>query len=388
LPEPTLELAGIFRQFGPAYRQAHSLPLHQHRLMRAIETCRTPLLGGTVEWCGHCQFTHIRYRSCRNRHCPKCQGIARQHWLEDRRAELLPAEYFHVVFTLPGQIAALAFYNKEAVYGILFHATAQTLLATAAQRLGVELGFFCVLHSWGQNLHFHPHLHCVVPGGGLSPDHQHWIAARRRFLLPVKVLSRLFRRLVLEAIRKAHTAGALHLFGALEPLRAPNAFAQFLTPLEHKEWVVYAKPPFGGPAHVLEYLARYTHRVAIGNQRLLALKDGQVSFAWTDYRDSLRKVMTVPAEEFIRLFLQHSLPSGFQRIRYYGFLANCHRAAQLQLCRTLLATPDSDLLPRPTDYPDCCARLRLCPKCKIGTMVQLQVLFPCSDPVPLLVDTS
>jgi hypothetical protein len=388
LPEPTLELADIFRQYGPAYRQAHSLPLHQHRLMQAIETCRTPVLGGTVEWCDHCQFTHIRYRSCRNRHCPKCQGIAREHWLQNRRAELLPTEYFHVVFTLPAPIAALAFYNKEVVYGILFHATAQTLLTIARERLGVELGFFGVLHSWGQNLHFHPHLHCVVPGGGLSPGHQRWIAAPRKFLLPVKVLSRRFRNLVLKALAQAYADGALQFFGEFAPLRDPLAFAQFLAPLQHKAWVVYAKPPFGGPAHVLDYLGRYTHRVAIGNQRLIALQDGQVSFAWTDYRDSLQKVMTVPAEEFIRLFLQHSLPTGFQRIRYYGFLANCHRAVQLELCRKLLATPDSDLLPRPTDYPDFCARLRLCPKCGIGTMIQIQVLFPCHGPVPMLVDTS
>lgn len=388
MPEPALELADIFRQFGPAYRQAHSLPLHQHRLMQAVETCRTPLLGGTVEWCAHCQFTHIRYRSCRNRHCPKCQGLAREHWLEERRAELLPTEYFHVVFTLPEALASLAFYNKEYVYGILFHAAAQTLLRTAAKRLGVELGFFCVLHSWGQNLHFHPHLHCVVPGGGLTPDHERWAAARRRFLLPVRVLSRLFRRLMLAALEKAHTDGTLQFFGDLEPLRDPAAFARFLAPMKFKDWVVYAKPPFGGPSRVLEYLGRYTHRVAISNQRLLALQEGQVSFAWTDYRDSLRKVMTVSAPEFIRLFLQHSLPTGFQRIRYYGFLANCHRAVKLNLCRKLLATPYSDLLPRAADYPGFCAHIRRCPQCRIGTMIQLQVLFPCHGPVPLLVDTS
>lgn len=388
MASPPLEVADIFRRHGPAYRKAHRLPLHQHRLMQAIEACRTPLLGGAVESCEHCQFTHIRYRSCRNRHCPKCQGAAREHWLESRRAELLPAEYFHVVFTLPEQIASLAFYNKEVVYSILFRATAQTLLQTAADRLGVELGFFCVLHSWGQNLHFHPHLHCVVPGGGLSPDHKHWITAKRKFLLSVKVLSNCFRDLVLEALAAAHADGALQFFGDLESLRDPTAFAQLLAPLQHKKWVVYAKPPFGGPAHVLEYLGRYTHRVAISNRRLLAFHDGQVSFAWTDYRDSLHKVMTVPAEEFIRLFLQHALPPGFQRIRYYGFLANCHRAAQLALCRNLLATPYSDLLPRPTDYSNFCARLRLCPKCRIGNMLQFQVLFPCRGPIPLLVDTS
>ena len=388
MPAPALELADIFRLHGPAYRQIHDLPLHQHRLMRAIENCRTPALGGVVEWCDHCQFTHIRYRSCRNRHCPKCQGIAREHWIEDRRAELLPVEYFHVVFTLPEQIASLAFYNKETVYGILFRATAQTLLATAAERLGLELGFFAVLHSWGQNLHFHPHLHCVVPGGGPSPDGKRWIAAPRKFLLPVKILSRRFRRFVLAALRKAHAAGRLRFFADLAPLSDPAAFAQFLAPLHRKDWVVYAKPPFGGPAHVLEYLGRYTHRVAISNQRLIALQDGQVSFAWTDYRDSLRKVMTVPAGEFLRLFLQHALPPGFQRIRYYGFLANCHRAVQLALCRSLLATPYSDLLPRPADYPNLFAALHLCPQCKIGVLRQLQVLFPCHGPVPMLVDTS
>jgi len=314
--------------------------------------------------------------------------MAREHWLEDRRAELLPSEYFHVVFTLPEPIASLAFYNKELVYGILFHATAETLLTIAAERLGVELGFFCVLHSWGQNLHFHPHLHCVVPGGGLTPDHERWAAAKRRFLLPVKVLSRLFRRLMLEALEKAHADGALQFFGNLEPFRDPSAFARFLAPLKLKDWVVYAKPPFGGPSRVLEYLGRYTHRVAISNQRLLSLQDGHVSFAWTDYRDSLRKVMTVSAPEFIRLFLQHSLPTGFQRIRYYGFLANCHRAVKLALCRKLLATPYSDLLPRAADYPAFGTLIRRCPRCRIGTMIQLQVLFPCHGPVPLPVDTS
>lgn len=252
----------------------------------------------------------------------------------------------------------------------------------------MELGFFCVLHSWGQNLHFHPHLHCVVPGGGLSPDHERWISAKPKFLLPVKVLSARFRKLMLEALEQAHADGALQFFGEFEPLRDPRAFTRFLAPLKYKKWVVYAKPPFGGPARVLEYLGRYTHRVAIGNQRILALQDGQVSFAWTDYRDSLRKVMTVPAEEFIRLFLQHALPSGFQRIRCYGFLANCHRAIRLELCRSLLATPCSDLLPRPTDYHEFCARLRLCPRCRIGTMVQIQVLFPCYGHGPMPVDTS
>ena len=270
MPEPTLELADIFRQHGPAYRKAHSLPLHQHRLMQAIETCRTPALGGVVEWCDHCHYTHTRYRSCRNRHCP--------------------------------------FFNKEVSYSLLFRATAETLLTIARdpKRLGVETGFFAVLHTWGQNLHFHPHLHCVVPGGGLSPDHNQWIGGRRRFFLPVRVLSNLFRRLFLEGLAEAHAAGKLQFFGDLEPLRDPPAFARYLAPWKNTDWVVYAKAPFGGPQQVLEYLGRYTHRVAISNRRLLALEDGQVSFQWKDYRDGNRpKVMTVSAEEFIRRFLQH-----------------------------------------------------------------------------------
>ena len=395
MPPPPLEVASIFRLHGPAYRQAHDLPLHQLRLMQAIEACRTPLLGGVIEWCDHCQYEHIHYRSCRNRHCPKCQGRARAKWLEARRGELLPVEYFHVVFTVPQPIATIAFYNKEVVYDILFRTAAQTLLTIAGdpRRLGVDLGFFGVLHSWGQNLHFHPHLHCVVPGGGLSPDYDRWIHGRRKYLLPVKVLSRLFRRLFLEALEAAYAAGQLHFFGEVEGLRDPPAFARYLAPVKNQEWVVYAKAPLGGPQQVLEYLGRYTHRVAISNQRLHKLEEGRVSFGWKDYRDQQMKVITVAAEEFIRLFLQHSLPTGFQRIRYYGFLANCHRAGKLQLCRRLLAVPYSEMLPRPTDYRDFCAaliglNLKRCPRCGIGTMVQLQVLFPCHGPVPMLVDTS
>ena len=392
---PTLELADIFRQHGPAYRQAHPLPLHQHRLMQAIETCRTPVLGGTVEWCGHCQYTHTRYRSCRNRHCPKCQGLAREKWLEQRRAELLPTGYFHLVFTLPEPIATLAFYNKDAVYDLLFRSTAESLLTLARdpKRLAVETGFFAVLHTWGQNLHFHPHLHCVIPGGGLSADHDRWIQGRRRFFLPVKVLSNLFRRLMLEALKKVHAAGQLQFFGDLEPLHDPQQFARYLAPLGKCKWVVYAKAPFGGPQHVLEYLGRYTHRVAISNRRLLALNDGQVSFAWKDYRDGQQKVMTVPAGEFIRRFLQHALPSGFQRIRYYGFLANCHRAEKLALCRRLLAAPCSDLLPQPAACRDFSLALttgnsRRCPHCGIGILTTLQILWPPQSPVPLRLDSS
>ena len=322
---PTPELADIFRQHGAAYRQTHALPLHQHRLMQAIENCRTAALGGAVEWCDHCQNTRIVYRSCRNRHCPKCQGLARERWIQQRLAELLPVEYFHVVFTVPEQIAAIAFYNKEVVYQILFRTVAATLLTIARdpQHLGAAIGFFAVLHTWGQNLHLHPHLHCVVPGVGLSPDGE-WKACLPGFFLPVRVLSRLFRRLFLEALEKAYADGELQFFSDLEPLREASAFAQYLAPVRQTEWVVYAKPPFGGPPQVIEYLGRYTHRVAISNQRLLALAEDQVSFRWKDYRHpEQQKVMTVSAEEFIRRFLLHALPPGFQRIRYFGLLANC-----------------------------------------------------------------
>jgi hypothetical protein len=364
VPRPALELADIFRQHGPAYRQAHDLPWHQQALMQAIEECRTPALGGVVEWCDHCQYTHIQYRSCRNRHCPKCQGLARAHWLQQRQAELLPVEYFHVVFTVPEAIAAIAFYNKAVVYDLLFRATAQTLLEIAAdpQRLGVEIGFFAVLHSWGQNLHFHPHLHCVVPGGGLSPGADRWIHARPRFLLPVRVLSARFRRLFLQALEQAYAAGQLQFFGELAGLSDPAAFARYLAPLKKSKWVVYAKAPLGGPQQVLEYLGRYTHRVAISNSRLRALEDGQVTFEWKDYRDGQTKSMTVSAEEFIRRFLLHALPPGFQRIRYYGFLAD-YRDFYLQLTGI---------------------NLRRCPRCGIGALIRLAL----PGPLPQLVDTS
>jgi len=297
-----------------------------------------------------------------------------------------------VVFTLPQPIAAIAFYNRQLVYDILFHATADTLLTIAAdpQRLGVATGFFCVLHSWGQTLHFHPHLHCVVPAGGLSVDHERWISGSRKFLFPVKVLSKLFRRLFLQALEQAFTAGKLQFCGDLAPLCDPAAFARYLAPLRDQKWVVYAKAPFGGPQHVLQYLGRYTHRVAISNWRLRALQNDQVCFEWKDYSDGNQsKVMTLPADEFIRRFLQHTVPPGFQRIRYYGFLANCHRSAKLALCRQLLATAASLLLPQFADCRDFLAALtridlRLCPQC--GQGILSRVSFP--GPTPPRLDTS
>ena len=325
----------------------------------------------------------------------KCQGLARAHWLGQRQAELLPVEYFHVVFTVPEPIASIAFYNKTAVYDIVFRAASRTLLTIAGdpKRLGVEIGFFAVLHSWGQNLHFHPHLHFVVPGGGLSPQQDRWIHNRRRFLLPVKVLSACFRRIFLDELHQAQAAGKLEFFGELAALADPSRFVRFLAPLKNSKWVVYAKPPFGGPDKVLEYLGRYTHRVAISNGRLLALEQDQVTFKWKDYRDGQQKRMTVSADEFIRRFLLHSLPPGFQRIRYYGFLANCHRGKKLALCRRLLSSPATQLLPRPADHRDFYLALtgkdlRRCPRCKIGILIPIALLGPVRAPLPIRVDTS
>ena len=338
MERPKLEVADVFRRYGPAYRQKHaqSLSQAQRRVMSDIELCRTAALGGHLEECDSCGHQRPAYNSCANRHCPKCQSLARAQWLEDRQAELLETQYFHVVFTLPQEIAALTYQNKETLYDILFRATAETLRTIAAdpQHLGAEIGFLAVLHSWGSNLLFHPHLHCVVPGGGIAPDGQRWVACRPDFFLPVRVLSRLFRRLFLKHLQTAFDAGQLHFFSSLERLRDPGAFGQYLEPLRDLEWAVYAKPPFGGPAQVLHYLGRYTHRVAISNNRLLSIEDGKVTFHWKDYRHHDQpKAMTLEAEEFIRRFLLHVLPGGFQRIRHYGFLSHCHRKDKLSLCR-------------------------------------------------------
>jgi hypothetical protein len=337
-----LEVADIFRRHGEAYRQAHTghLGRAERRVMGAIEACRTAALGGHVERCAACGLIRIAYNSCRNRHCPKCQGPARAAWLAERQAELLPVPYFHVVFTLPAPAAEIAFQNKAAVYAVLFRAAAETLSTIAAdpRHLGAEIGFVAVLHTWGQNLQHHPHVHCLVPGGGLSPDGTRWVSCRPGFFLPVRVLSRLFRRLFLEKLRAAFEAGRLAFFGALTGLAAARIFAHRLSELQRAEWVVYAKRPFAGPAAVLAYLSRYTHRVAIANSRLIDMTGEQVRFRWRDYRHHNKsKVMTLAADEFIRRFLLHTLPHGFHRIRHYGFLGNRHRTEKLALCRRLLA---------------------------------------------------
>ena len=386
---PALEVADIVRAHGDGFRQAHaaSLSPRQKRVLRSIELCRTAALGGHLERCDQCGHERNAYNSCADRHCPKCQSLARAKWLEKRQAELLQVEYFHVVFTLPEALAKVSLQNKREMYDLLFRATADTLQSIAAdpQHLGAQVGFFCILHSWGQTLNFHPHLHCVVPGGGISLDGSRWVACRAGFFLPVKVLSHRFRKLYLRYLEQTYAAGKLQFYGELQELSDPKSFARYLTPLHDSEWVVYAKAPFGGPDRVLDYLGRYTHRVAISNNRLEALKDGQVSFAYKDYKHEQRhKVMTMSADEFLRRFLLHVLPDSFQRIRHYGLLGNRHRAENLGRCRELLAMP----VPIPTpehDYRERWQQLTghdplQCPQCRNGKMVRIAIL-PVGSPV-------
>jgi Putative transposase/Transposase zinc-binding domain len=364
---PKLEVADVFCRHGEAWRTANAghLSLGQFRVMSAIETCRTAALGGHVERCEDCAHTRIAYNSCRNRHCPKCQWSAAAEWLAAREAELLPVPYFHVVFTLPAEIGAIAYQNKAKVYGLLFKAAADTLTTIAADpnHLGADIGFIAVLHTWGQNLDHHPHVHCIVPAGGISPDGKQWIGCRPNFFLPVRVLSRLFRRLFTERLVALHGAGELQFFGNLARLATARAFSAHLAPLRKCEWVVYAKRPFAGPGQVLSYLARYTHRVAISNSRIMSVAHGKVCFRWKDYRqDGKAKVMTLAAGEFMRRFLLHVLPEGFHRIRHYGLFANGHRAERIKLCRQLLgaaelvATNGDTVAPSPdkTHACSCC----------------------------------
>src|SRR5271155_1876518 len=387
-----LEVADIFRRHGDAYRRNHDghLGRVERRVMSAIVLCRTAALGGHTEGCSDCGFVRCAYNSCRNRHCPKCQSQARDDWLAARQAELLPVPYFHVVFTLPTPVAEIAFQNKETVYAILFRTAAETLRTIAAdpKHLGAEIGFVAVLHTWGQNLHHHPHVHCVVPGGGPSLDGTRWVACRPGFFLPVRVLSRLFRRLFLDELRVAFEAGDLGFFGNLAELAQPAAFTRRLRELRRVEWVVYAKPPFGGPSQVLAYLGRYTHRVAISNSRLVSVTDEHVAFRWKDYRHHGKsKVMALDADEFIRRFLLHTLPDGFHRIRHYGFLANGRRSDHLALCRRLLAIHNASALSKPAndrakgDCPFAAFDFAICPECG-GTMHRIAAVPRRSNPQP------
>jgi hypothetical protein len=354
-----LEVADVFRAAGAGYRtvEAGHLSLHQRKVMTAIEHCRTAALGGHVEACADCEHTRIAYNSCRNRHCPKCQGAAARTWLAAREADLLPVGYFHVVFTLPAQVAHIAFQNKAAVYDLLFRAASETMLTIAAdpKHLGARIGLTAVLHTWGSAMTHHPHIHMIVPGGGLSRDGSCWISARPAFLLPVRVLAKLFRRLFLAGLIALHEAGRLAFFGDLVHLTDRPAFLRHLAPVRTKRWVVYAKPPFAGPAAVLAYLSRYTHRVAISNRRLVAFDAAGVTFRTKDYRrDGAARygITTLATHEFIRRFLLHVLPKGFHRIRHYGLLASAGRRANLARIRELLAVPSPVIPPEPTPPPD------------------------------------
>lgn len=395
-----LEVAEILRCYGEAFREKHgaTLSIAQRRVMTAIQACRTAALGGHVEQCDECGHQRIWYNSCRNRHCGKCQSLARAQWIEDRQSELLNSSYFHLVFTVPEQIAAIAFFNKRVVYNILFRTAAETLrtIAVDPRHLGAEIGFFSVLHTWGQNLLHHPHIHCVVPGGGLSPDRKHWISCRPGFFLPVRVLSRLFRRLFLRQLEKAFEADELRFPPSMKQLQHQDQFLRYLAPVGKVEWVVYAKKPFAGPKQVLNYLGRYTHRVAISNNRLLEIERGRVRFLWKDYRNGKRHrtTMTLTATEFIRRFLMHVLPDRFQRIRYYGFLGNRYRKEKLLLCRRLLGVSLVDPSATVTteqveDYRDRYERLtgislRRCPVCRHGNMMEIENI----PEKPELLDTS
>jgi hypothetical protein len=370
---PPLEVADIVRTYGTAFVKQHRrwLAALHLKVLRAIVACRTAALGGHIEQCDSCRQRVISYNSCLNRHCPKCQAAARQRWLEKRSAELLPVPYFHVVFTLPHLLAPLALQNKVLIYGLLFRSASQTLLQIAAdpKHLGADIGFMAVLHTWGQTLLAHPHLHCVVPGGGLSADHQRWIPCGSKFFLPVEVLSLVFRGKFLAALERAFKQHKLTLAGQLAPLQSPTTFAALLRAAAHRKWVVYAKRPFAGPAQVLTYLSRYTHRVAIANSRLIAMTEGKVTFRWRDYtHGSQTRTMTLEANEFLRRFLLHVLPTSFVRIRYFGLLANRQRARLLNLCRSHLqctATPQVTV-----------GVGHLCQHCHRGTMRMMEILSP------------
>jgi len=377
MTRPTLEVADIIRSAGDRFierNQAH-LGWQQLKVLRAIQHCRTAALGGHLDQCSRCGHRAISFFSCRNRHCPKCQTNARNKWLAARSHELLGVRYFHVVFTLPHELSMLALQNKRAIYGLLFQASAATLLEVAADpnHLGAEIGFLSVLHTWGQNLQAHPHVHCVIPAGGLSPDHLRWIHPRYPFFLPVKVLSRVFRGKFVAGLQRLFRQKKLGFHGNLKYLSQPIPFHAFLRQLFRQDWVVYAKPPFGGPAYVLQYLARYTHRVAISNHRLVSLADGQVTFRWKDYAHGHKKRrMTITADEFLRRFLLHVLPRGFVRIRHFGFLSARRRRELLAVCHQLLAEPPRPRSPTPTATPPSVTTWP-CPCCG-GTMMIIEKL--------------
>ena len=393
------EVADVIRTYGAEYLEKYgkSTSAEQRRVLRELSNCRTAALGGHKKKCNLCGHEQVSYNSCRNRHCPKCQGAARAKWLQARQQELLEVPYFHVVFTLPDEIGPLALQNRRRVYEILFRAAAESLLTLARdpQHLGARIGFLLVLHTWGQNLHLHPHVHGVIPGGGLSLDGRRWVAGRPNFFLPVRALSRLFRGKFLSYLQQAFDQGQLGFHGQLKPLARSVTWKRWRNTLRAKEWVVYAKPPFGGPVQVLKYLARYTHRVAISNQRLLSIEAGRVTFSWKNYAQGNRpSTLVLDALEFIRRFLLHVLPRGFVRIRYYGFLANGQRKTKLPLIRALLgqAQPPPPSPPTAGDSDaggeeDAAER---CPRCRQGWMIVIEQVPPTTQgaPTPWWTDTS
>lgn len=403
MTRPRLEVADAIRAFGPAFESAygHTLSSAQRQAMTAIVRCRTAALGGHMEACDGCGHQRVSYNSCRNRNCPKCQAAARAAWLDRQAEDLLPVEYFHVVFTLPNVVGPLALQNPRLVYGALFRAVAESLseLAADPKRLGAEVGFLAVLHTWGQTLSLHPHVHCVVPGGGLSPDGTRWVSCRPGFFLPVKPLARLFRGKFMALLGDLHAQGRLTLAGSLRHLTDPQRFAEWTDELRRTDWVVYAKRPFGGPKQVLKYLARYTHRVAISNHRLVGMDAETVSFRWKDYADrNATKTMTLDGVEFVRRFLQHVLPGGFVRILHFGFLANRCRDEKLALCRTLLGVPSSTTPPDDSalktqaayengdhDTSTATESRRCCPACGVGRMIVVEVIPRPIPPRPMCV---
>jgi hypothetical protein len=400
------ELADVLRSHGEQYLADHSASSKQRRVIRDVMCCKTAALGGHKAKCDRCGHEEFFYNSCRNRNCPKCQGKARARWLSERTRELLPVPYFHVVFTLPDELKLLALQNPRIIYGLLFGSASESLLQIAAdpKHLGADIGFLAVLHTWGQTLDLHPHVHCVVPGGGFSPDRQRWVRARPRFFLPVRILSRIFRGKFLKEIQTAYERRRLRFPGSQETLRHPLRWKAFLKALRRHEWVVYSKPPFGGPQQVLKYLARYTHRVAISNQRILSLRDGNVTFQYKDYRcGNIQRTMTVRATEFIRRYLLHVLPDGLHRIRYYGLLANRCRKENLALARKLLGSasdqssqsevpPHSVTDANESAQDDSRPHEPCCPACKAGRMVIVERI-PAPTALPSLqprrsIDTS
>ena len=387
----SVEVSDIFRRYGLRYRIAHPMPVNRLRAMRAIETCRTADMGGHVDECGNCGTKNISYNSCRNRHCPKCQFLKKERWIEDRGKDLLPIPYFHVVFTIPDLLNPLVLRNQEVLYAVLFKAVSETLTELAAdrKRLGAEIGFISILHTWGQNLTDHPHIHTVVTGGGLSRDGRSWKPSKKDFFLPVKVMSKLFRGKFIAYLKKFRAENKLVYPGAISNLAQPGAFNDLITDLYKKKWVVYCKPPFDGTKGVLEYLGRYTHRIAISNHRIVQMDDDAVSFRWRDYADNnKRKIMTVDADEFIRRFLLHVLPDRFVKIRHYGLLGNRCRRMKLHRCRELLACTDQTKEERKKEtWQDALLRLTgfdvsKCPACGKRTMRTVEIIKParCKGP--------